>query len=61
MLGLMSTDGAADGEVRLGLSRWLFWNHGRHVLLLAAWLAALRALSSSESGRRRLFSGRVEA
>lgn len=32
-------------EVSSGLAQWLTINHGRHVLSLAAWLAALRALS----------------
>lgn len=31
--------------VRSGLARWLLVNNGRHALTLAAWLAALKALS----------------
>jgi hypothetical protein len=30
--------------LKASLSQWLMMNHGRHVLTLAGWLAALRAL-----------------
>ena len=32
-------------ETRARLSQWLFFNHGRHLLTLAGWLMALKALS----------------
>lgn len=47
---MVRLSGAADvpeAEVRAGLAQWLLLNHGRHVLALAAWLAALKALSSA--------------
>jgi hypothetical protein len=50
MVRLMSTEGLADGDVKAALSQWLLMNHGRHVLTLAGWLAALKAFSLS--GRR---------
>lgn len=46
---MVRLSGAADmseADVRTGLAQWLFLNNGRHVLTLAAWLAALKALSS---------------
>lgn len=45
---MVRLSGAADTDtdVRTGLARWLLVNNGRHVLTLAAWLAALKALSS---------------
>jgi hypothetical protein len=39
----MSAEGLADGDVKAALSQWQFMNHGRHVLTLAGWLAALKA------------------
>jgi len=33
------------GEISSTLSTWSRLNHGRHLLTLAAWLLALRALS----------------
>jgi hypothetical protein len=36
-----------DVTVKAGLSEWLFFNHGRHVLSLTGWLLALKALSRS--------------
>ncbi len=47
MVRLMGTEGLADAAVRATLSQWLLVNHGRHVLTLAGWLAALKALSLS--------------
>src|SRR5690606_29220826 len=35
----------SGADVKTGLARWLFLNNGRHVLTLAAWLAALKALA----------------
>ena len=44
---MVRLSGAADvSAVRAGLAQWLLLNNGRHVLTLAAWLAALKALSS---------------
>ena len=43
----MSTEGLADGDIKAALSQWLQMNHGRHVLTLAGWLAALKAFSLS--------------
>jgi len=45
---MVRLSGAVDvsDAVRTGLAQWLLLNHGRHVLTLAAWLAALKALSS---------------
>jgi protein-S-isoprenylcysteine O-methyltransferase Ste14 len=34
-----------QAETGARLSQWLFFNHGRHLLTLAAWLMALKALS----------------
>jgi hypothetical protein len=45
MVRLMGAEGLARADVAAGLSQWLFLNHGRHALTLAAWLAALKALS----------------
>jgi hypothetical protein len=45
MVRLMSTEGFADAEIQAILSQWLLMNHGRHLLTLAGWLAALKALS----------------
>jgi hypothetical protein len=47
MVRLTSTEGLADGDIKAALSQWLLLNHGRHVLTLAGWLAALKALSLS--------------
>jgi hypothetical protein len=47
MMRLMSTEGLADGDIKAALSQWLLMNHGRHVLTLAGWLAALKALTLS--------------
>jgi Domain of unknown function (DUF1772) len=47
MVRLMSTEGLADGDIKAALSQWLLMNHGRHVLTLAGWLAALKAFSLS--------------
>lgn len=45
MLRLSGAADVSDAEVRAGLAQWLLLNHGRHVLTLTAWLAALKALS----------------
>ena len=50
MVGLMGTEGLADADVKATLSQWRLMNHGRHVLTLAGWLAALKALSLSKAG-----------
>jgi hypothetical protein len=47
MVRLMSTEGSVDGDIKAALSQWLLMNHGRHVLTLAGWLAALKAFSLS--------------
>jgi Domain of unknown function (DUF1772) len=47
MVRLTSTEGLAEGDIKAALSQWLLMNHGRHVLTLAGWLAALKALSLS--------------
>ena len=44
MIALTSSD-LPQPEVKAGLSQWLLFNHGRHVLTFAGWLAALKALS----------------
>lgn len=49
MVRLTATDGLAAGDVEAGLAQWLLLNNGRHVLTLAGWLAALKALSLSRS------------
>jgi hypothetical protein len=46
MVRLSGAPDLSDAEVRTGLVRWLRVNNGRHVLTFAAWLAALKALSS---------------
>jgi len=49
MVRLMGTDGLTDDDVTAALSQWLLINHGRHLLTLVGWLAALRALSLSST------------
>ncbi len=44
MINLTASD-LPNGETRARLSQWLFFNHGRHLLTLAGWLMALKALS----------------
>ena len=46
VIRLMGTEDLPEAEVKAALSQWLFLDYGRHVLTLAAWLAALKALSS---------------
>jgi anthrone oxygenase-like protein len=46
MIRLMGTEDLPEAEVKATLSQWRRRNYGRHVLTLAAWLAALKALSS---------------
>lgn len=50
MVRLMGTEGLGYADIRAALSQWLLMNHGRHVLTLAGWLAALKALSLSKPG-----------
>jgi hypothetical protein len=45
MLWLQGTEGLPEAEVQAALSQWLLLDYGRHVLTLAAWLAALKAFS----------------
>jgi hypothetical protein len=51
MVRLMGTEVLANADVKAALSQWLLMNHGRHVLTLAGWLAALKALSLSRIGQ----------
>jgi hypothetical protein len=46
MIRLTGTEDLSEAEVKATLSKWRRRNYGRHVLNLAAWLAALKALSS---------------
>jgi hypothetical protein len=50
MVWMMGTEGLPDAGIRSALSQWLLMNQGRHVLTLAGWLAALKALSLSRAG-----------
>ncbi len=45
MLWLMGTEDLPQAEVQDALRQWLLLDYGRHVLTLAAWLAALKAFS----------------
>jgi Domain of unknown function (DUF1772) len=45
ILRLTATEDLDEAEVQAALSRWLLLDYGRHALTLAAWLAALKALS----------------
>jgi hypothetical protein len=45
LLWLTGTEGLPEAEVQAVLSQWLLLDYGRHVLTLAGWLAALKALS----------------
>ena len=47
ILWLMGTEGLPQAEVQAALSQWLLLDYGRHILTLAAWLAALKAFSLS--------------
>lgn len=47
MLRLTGTAGLPDAQVATTLSQWSLLNNGRHLLSLAGWLAALKALSLS--------------
>ncbi len=49
MVGLMGAEGLSQGEIAAALSEWQFYNHGRHLLTLSGWLAALKVLSFSRS------------
>jgi hypothetical protein len=46
MIRLMGTEDLPEAEVKATLSQWRRRNYGRHALTLAAWLAALKALST---------------
>jgi len=46
MIRLMGTEDLPEAEVKATLSQWERLSYGRHALTLAAWLAALKALSS---------------
>jgi Anthrone oxygenase len=45
LIRLTGTEDLPEAEVKATLSQWRRRNYGRHVLTLAAWLAALKALS----------------
>ena len=45
MLWLQGTEDLPQAEVQEALSQWLLLDYGRHVLTVAAWLAALKAFS----------------
>jgi len=47
MVRLQTDKALSPAAVRLGLEHWMLMNHGRHVLSLAGWLLALKALSAS--------------
>lgn len=47
MVRLMGAEGVSEDQIDAGLSQWLLVNHGRHILTLCGWVAALRALSLS--------------
>jgi hypothetical protein len=49
MVRMMGAD-LPDADIRATLSQWLLMNHGRHVLTLAGWLAALKALTLFRAG-----------
>lgn len=49
MIRMMGAQGLPDADLKATLSQWLLMNHGRHLLTLVAWLAALRALSLSKA------------
>jgi hypothetical protein len=50
MVRMMGTEALPDVDVKATLSQWLLMKHGRHLLTLAGWLAALKALSLSRAG-----------
>ncbi|GEM_PF-375821 len=50
MARLMGADGLPEAEVKATLAQWRAANHGRHLLTLAGWLAALKALSLGRVG-----------
>jgi hypothetical protein len=52
ILRLTATEDLDEAEVQATLSQWLLLDYARHALTLAAWLAALKALSlPAERGR----------
>jgi len=64
MAGLMGAEGLSQGEIAAALSEWQLYNHGRHLLTLSGWLAALKALTLARpaGGDKRFFmnASRVE-
>src|SRR5690606_17215226 len=64
MAGLMGAEGLSQGEFAAALSEWQLYNHGRHLLTLSGWLAALKALTLARpaGGDKRFFmnASRVE-
>ena len=50
MVRMMGAEGLPDADIKATLSQWLLMNHGRHVLTLAGWLAALKALTLFRAG-----------
>src|ERR671916_1952461 len=46
IIRLTGAEDLPQAEVQAALSQWLLLDYGRHALTLAAWLAALKALSS---------------
>jgi len=49
MVWMTGAEGLPAADLKAALSQWLLMNHGRHVLSLAGWLAALKALSLSRA------------
>ena len=45
MVRLMGAENLPQTEIAAALSQWQFINHGRHVLVLLGWLAALKTFS----------------
>jgi hypothetical protein len=50
MLNLTSSD-LTHAEIAARLSQWLLFNHARHLLTLAGWLMALKAISLPKTCR----------
>lgn len=49
MAGLMGSEGLTQAEVDRVLTQWAFFNHFRHLLSIAGWFGALKALTSSQN------------
>jgi hypothetical protein len=45
MARLQRGTGMADAQALATLSQWMWLNNGRHLLTLAGWLLAMRALT----------------